>query len=372
MSITKPILTNSPQEDSLESSVRRSSGPIIGLAVLILLSIFGLMIPLPHGGRILPKLGDMVHGPLFAGIMISVVIAWNYMRPPITVIQSVTRLITAAFLVFSFGVITEVAQGLTGRSTSLHDLVADSCGIVAGCCLLIAGNSGRFLSSWRKSITLFLVATVSIAISWIGAIASINDVIAMNREFPLLASFERRAELERWHFANCHARRVRRDATTGKDTATDGDWMLEVSYQPGGNSSATMYEMKNDWSLGNVLVVDAFALKDPTLLRDTVEVAVQIIDADHGVRFQDICRKVFVLELGKTTRLRFPKEEWITNKGRPLNVKRILYFDLQFASVPATATVRYDAIRLLSDKDSNTNNLASELSNDLAAELQVE
>ena len=335
------------------------------------------MIPLPHGGRILPKLGDMVHGPLFAGITISIVIAWNYLHPPIALIQSVTRLLVAAFLVFSFGVVTEVAQGLTGRSTSLHDLVADSCGIVAACCLLIAANSGRFVSSWRRSISLLFLAVVSIAVSWIGAIASINDAIAMNREFPLLASFERGAELERWHFANCHARRVRSNAIAGNVTATDGDWndgdwnngdwndgdwALEVSYQPVSSSSATMYEMKNDWSQSNGIVVDAFAMKDPTLLSNTVEIAVQIIDGRHGEQFQDICRKVFVLELGKMTRLRFPKEEWITTKGRPIDPKDVRYFDLQFASVPANATVRYDAVRLLMEQNATDDEIGSELS----------
>ncbi|KAA1259634.1 hypothetical protein LF1_21690 [Rubripirellula obstinata] len=347
--------TENPPEPLGRSKVR----PILGLAALLLLSVVGLMIPLPDGGRILPRVGDMAHAPLFAGITVGLIMVWNYLRPPIAWNQFLVRLCFASAIAFAFGGLTEVAQGLTGRTASLHDLAADSWGIVAACCFLIASGSGGFVPLKKWSVVLLLLAAGSIILSWLAPLATINDALAMKKEFPLLASFERKAELERWHFANCYARRVHRDATNKNFSATDGDWALEVSYQSGTQTSATLYEMQNNWSDRDGIVIDAFALNDPTLLSGTIKVAVQIIDAHHGEKFQDVCRKVFLLELGKQTELRIPREQWITTLGRPLDLTAIRFLDLQLASRPANAKVRFDNVRLYSNRGEKSDRLTA-------------
>jgi hypothetical protein len=347
-------------EASTETCDRKNAKPILGLSALLLISIAGLMLPLPGGGRILPKLGDMAHAPLFAGITIGLVLFWHSLRPLLRWRPLLGRLLLASITVFVFGALTEIAQSLTGRTGSLHDLAADSWGIFAAVCLLVARGTKSSAPPKKWSMLLLVIAVGSIAFSWIVPVHSILDAVAMKREFPLLGSFERNAELERWHFANCDARRVHRNEFDS-DAVTDGDWALEVSYQPGSHTSATLYELQKDWAQSDGIKIDAFASKQAPpakhapLASGKVEVAVQIIDAHHDDEFQDICRKVFVVELGKPSSLKFPKEQWNTLRGRPLDRKAIRYLDLQLASRPANVTVRYDNIRLYSIKELATN-----------------
>jgi hypothetical protein len=336
----KQVTAQSASTDSAQSEVCRGAAPFAWLAGLILISVGGLLIPLPDGGRILPKIGDLVHSPLFAGITLAMLATWHSLSPPGRIHQVTARIVGIAILTMGFGGLTELAQGAIGRSASFHDLVADSCGVIAACCFFAAWTLRGFRSlSIQSALILSLVGFAAIAYSWISPLASIHDAIAMKHEFPLLGSFERGAELERWHFANCDGRRVHQ-------SATDGDWALEVSYQMGEHSSATLYEMQANWSHSDCLAIDAFVSKDPTATNDSIELAVQIIDAHHDDDFQDICRTVFSLKRGTTAQLRIPSEKWITTQGRSLDHTQIRYLDLQLASRPTT-TIRFDSVRLI-------------------------
>ena len=307
---------------------------------LVSLATVGLLMPIPRMGRATPALGDMVHAPMFAGLTLAMLCFWQLASPTKTFLTGVVRSLIVAIAILSFGAFTEYVQGVSGRTASLHDLVADGLGIIAALGLVAVWMMRRL--GWLSRMTMVLGCTAAltpIAFSWVGPLATLNDITAMYREFPLLSSFERKAELERWFFAKCSSIRVKEDVT-------EGDWALEINYDAGEHPTATLYEIQEDWSKADRLVLDATLVGRQLPDDESVTLAVQIIDAHHDDDFGDICRKEFTLDPAGTTRVSLPKDQWITSTGRPLDQSNIKFLDLQLVRPKVNQRVRVDGIRL--------------------------
>lgn len=353
---------NQPPDPAIDPT-RSAYRPIAPLGILVLLCVGSLMIPLPKGGRVLPSLGDMAHAPMFALVTMLGLLTWFHLRPTERIDKWSIRVASVSALMFAFGVVTEIVQGAIGRSASVHDVVADCGGIAAAICFFVAWKTRRSKTTTTLAVVFWIgLGLVFIAATWRRPLASIHDSIALRQEFPLLGSFERHAELERWHFEKCSAKRIpmptrspesnQSSSATAGDRSPSGNWALRVDYparlrSSDNASSATLYEMNSDWTQYQALTLEALVLQPSSESETPIELAIQIIDADHGKDFRDICRTVFTLIPGQPTRLTIPKEKWMTNSGRSLDLKRIRYLDLQFASPGQSASIRFDAIRLL-------------------------
>ena len=353
---------NQPPDAAIDPT--RSSYRLIALlGILMTLCVGGLMIPLPEGGRVFPSLGDMAHAPMFATITLLVLFTWFHLRPTEQLDTTSIRVASVSASMFAFGVVTEIVQGAIGRSASVHDVVADCGGIAAAICFFVAWQTRRWESTKTVAVIFWIgLGLASILATWRRPLASIHDSIALRQEFPLLGSFERHAELERWHFEKCTAERIlvpSRSLTinpSSSEIAGDGfprgNWALRVDYparlpSTGNASSATLYEMNSDWTQYQSLTLEALVLHPSNQSENPIDLAIQIIDEDHGKDFQDICRTVFTLNPGQPAQLTIPKGKWFTKSGRSLDLKRIRYLDLQFASLGQSASIRFDAIRLL-------------------------
>ncbi|MDA8743198.1 hypothetical protein N9N28_01080 [Rubripirellula amarantea] len=307
--------------------------------VVIGLTTIALLVPMPRGGRMLPAIGDMVHAPLFSALTLFAFACVHQIYPAKSFRIWVIRSLIIAALFVVVGVGSEYMQGYFGRSKSLHDAVADSMGISASLGLLVIWGLRKWRLISRTSASLFLgVSMLPFAVAWWGPTATLADAYAMPREFPMLSSFERPAELERWHFAKCRGKRVRSNVTSG-------NYALEVAYQVHEHPTATMYEMVRDWSQMDSLRIDATLA--PSFQGEFAELAVQIIDARHGSVFRDVHRQIFQLQPGKTLPIEIKCDQMQGPTGRKIDLSSVVYLDLQLVRPDSPTIVRFDSIRLV-------------------------
>ena len=167
------------------------------LAAGLLITV-GLAVPFPLRGRIWSSVFNLAHAPAFwfvvvliAGVLHPEAIGLPSRFKPV---QRLTcrRLITICFLGMLLGVAGEAVQKVVGRSASLGDVAANTCGITAGG-LWVAGY---LLPRWM--IVCRLATPVILIAASYDPVMEINEAMCQQSEFPLIASFERRRELKAW------------------------------------------------------------------------------------------------------------------------------------------------------------------------------
>lgn len=225
--------------------------PVRNLLLILLLAMTALAVPLPRIGRIAESVADLGHPPTFAVLTAGVLailrgrIASRWSRGAI-----------AAVLVAAFGLVSEITQGWLGRNASIHDLLADLCGIGAALSLWGASAAG---TPW------------SVAARRLGAVGFLSagffqpctvflDELLAKNELPVLASFEHPWQVSRWFFHGSTAERTHLHATAG-------NYALRVVLRPGEwlGPSLTMSGGCRDWSKYDRLELDIFVGEDQPL-----------------------------------------------------------------------------------------------------------
>ncbi len=281
----------------------------------------------------------MVHGPLFALLTIVLIHFANRWRTVYAVRFSLPRAIFVGLLLFGFGVAMEFAQAISGRSSSIVDAISNGLGIISGGCLSYA-NARRLQSPGDRRTARLLqgFAGFLIAIVWWSPVLTVRDVIAMKRDFPLLASFESPAELERWYFNDSIA-------TRSALNSTHGDHSLKVTFGTSDHPSATMIDFPHDWTGVESIEVDVTL--DSSHPETTAEIWFNVIDADSSDDYRDTARKGFTLHRDKTSRLVVSREELSPPAvARDLKLDQIRFVELQVLKPPVPITIRFDFLRL--------------------------
>jgi hypothetical protein len=213
-----------------------------------------LLFPFSQTGRHWSELFNLAHAPSFclaflfgAAILDPASIGLPESWPRI-LCMGVVRLLILASVLLVLGASCEVLQQFVGRSTSLSDVLANGCGLIAGmfwCLSRLAFDKTRRLAASLMTVCLLLIP------SWYPAL-ELLECRKQNLEFPLLASFERPRELNAWH---AH------ESTIEQSTAwhCDGSASMQVNGLAGTkHPGANFLGLVSDWHQFAALELDVF------------------------------------------------------------------------------------------------------------------
>ncbi len=126
---------------------------------LSLLAIAALLVPTPFVGRPWNAAGNFTHAPLFALILlVPLLVLGRQFKETDTAKSIIVRTFIVALCVFLFGVIVELLQSVSGRSPSVHDIIANGWGIIAGLLFYAALVLWRYPNSTFSVIVLIGLA----------------------------------------------------------------------------------------------------------------------------------------------------------------------------------------------------------------------
>jgi VanZ family protein len=224
-------------------------------------SVFMLLMPLPLRERLWARSADLLHIPAF-GIL-------NFLFLLIVRQHSASRLaipILVTLFTISLSGLIELIQGFLSRSSSLSDLLRNSLGATAS--LLIF----KMLECWKSDNKrprqfYFAGALAVIAIAAVQPIASIIDVYRQKSQFPVLANFASRSEMERWYVSSANVNR------------RPIDWLgrsrgLLVEYLPGDFPAIQLQQLQRDWSQYQTLVTELTHLADSPAESITIQLRI--------------------------------------------------------------------------------------------------
>ncbi len=282
------------------------------LAVALILLGLGLLF-LPGverpADRLAVYLRDLLHVVLFAALALLMLVAWPRRRGSFRVAAAVVAVCTA----LAAG--AELLQPLTGRDRELGDALLG----VAGCLIAVCwhGAAGRV----SRGVRVALVAAGMIVLSAVllPAWVIVDDRMDAHRDFPVLASFESRAELGRWTANGCRIGRALRHATEGRFSLD-----LEV-VDPGEYPGVFLVDMPRDWSRFQQLCADLYL--DGSEPRD---VWLRIDDRDnpsYAERFQTM----FHLLPGSNRVCLLRRHYGVATGGRPLDLDGVTACGVFFA-----------------------------------------
>jgi len=234
-----------------------------------------LLMPVPIITRQGAALMDLAHAPLFG----LVTLVAFFQLPP--VLRSVPSAIVIGIVMTLASGLIELAQELTGRSSSWSDLWANVLGVTAALCLGLARES----ASTRRRGLLAASAVAALVVASVPGSVQLWDARRQKRDVPMIASFEDRLELSRWRFLSA-------DGQLTPEHVTAGRLSLRIDLHAGKSPGVFMLWPPNDWrevhrgagnaSTGNsapaaALVFDVWLSEGPPL-----DVVVKIVDLYHN------------------------------------------------------------------------------------------
>ncbi|MEJ7638627.1 MAG: VanZ family protein [Singulisphaera sp.] len=286
----------------------------------------GMFVPMPGGWREIGALSDLAHAPIFGFLTLIILRGLRSRRPG----SSLRSSLVAWAMAVALGVAIEILQGLTGRSASWHDVLADASG---GGAFLIWASTPRAASRGVR-IGLYSAAVILIAVPSTPPLLLLTDVAMQVRDGPRLASFEGPLELSRWEF---------QDSRHSRSTshATEGRWSLRLDMGRGDFPGATLEWPVRDWTGYHDLQFDTYLEPGSGL-----DLVVKIEDAYYDGRYGDRYLRTVPLTPGPNrTRIALSEVERVPD-GRRLDLGRIRR--LQFFTVGPSGprTLFFDGIRL--------------------------
>jgi len=330
-----PDLPSSIESETEQAPRTLGWWPLLGFAIVL-----GMMlIPIPFKGRAAAAISDLAHAPLFACVTIALLFFWYRWQPLDQFDRDWTkRFVLVGVWVFLVGVAIEFAQMVTGRSAAIHDAIANGLGIMAAIAVSFALLNWRYRGDqgWL-SVLAVGVAIVTFGSALVMPVRIGLDILAVQRAFPLIASFESKMELTRWYFDHCHG-----ESTDQNVTHRDHAMRILVERAP--HPAATLIETVSDWSDVATLELDVtLAQSYPA----EMEMIVKLIDEDHANYDTDTAQKTFRLKPGETTHLVFTREEMVNGpEQRPLDMTRIKLVSLLMNTPKVESYVDIDHVRV--------------------------
>jgi len=288
-----------------------------------------LLVPLPehHGDRWMVYLQDFAHFVLFALAVFLLVFL-----PGEASAFSLRRavLIVAAALVV--GLLAEFVQPFVGRTAGGRDVLLGVTGGVAAVCVCAAlSRRARIVRVVCGASALALASAAVLPLILISC-----DRHAALRAFPLLASFESRAEIGRWSVNGCRISRTR-------ERATHGSWTLKIEVMnPDNYPGIFLADSVLDLSRMRRLCFDAY-VPGPTALKIWLRIDDRM-DPVYVERFQDF-RTLFP---GTNTLCVERAIAESTPSGRSLDLGRVHSWGLFFDQAKPGDILYIDNVRVLS------------------------
>ncbi len=317
-------------ETETESGNPRTKFAFVVLSGCIIAS---LVVPIPIHGRASEAIGDLFHAPLFGSIAAVVLLLLRRRFDRQIPVQTV---ITAVSLVFTFGVLIELVQSVSGRSPNLHDVVSNTLGILTAVLVYYAYSLHR--STPKLSMLLVLAGIGLIWVAWRQPIKQIMDVVKADQEFPVLAAFDSSEEFDRFYFRQCQPRLSVTDVTSGR-------YSMEMNFSVQPYPGARLQQFNPDWSQIESLEMDMTL--GETYSEKNLAMMIQVLDRKSDNRNTSCFWRTIELKPGEPQHIKFSREELASGpSGRKLELKAIKAVDWIAIEPAANATVRIDTIEL--------------------------
>lgn len=265
------MAVSSPAAEHQQTESRSIAGRMVVLAVVAICTLVGLVFPFPVDGRLWNELFDLAHAPAFCGLLLIVA---GFIDPSSIGLSSqafrIRYIRSGELMVLSgaclmLGFLGEFLQAFVGRSPSAKDLVANAAGVSSGVFWIVSRRHRG------KPKALFVVAAVlTLGLAIVSPVLGIRAAVQQRREFPLLASFERRNELQIWETVNARISRT-------SQMVSNGQCALLLEVFPGDFSGAVMTWPVQDWHGYELLSCDVRSLMDAPVM-----LTFKIYDEQHA------------------------------------------------------------------------------------------
>jgi len=279
--------------------------------------------------RIIDEILDYGHLPLFG--VVSLVILWilNHGKWPCTTTK---RYLQAGIIMIFLSVLTECIQMLLpNRYFQLGDILNDTIGAAVFLWLAYSFLNDlpgltKVLSRWAV-ILLMMLPAIPIFVAAI-------DTWNMERNFPVLNSFESYLEMSRW---------TQKESMIRRSTlhASEGGYSLEAALLPGSYPGISMDYLANDWRGYEGMSFDVF-LEGPSPLSITV----RINDRAHNNEFADRFNKRHQIFPGWNHISINLDDVRSAPKGRMMNMAEITNFSIFTYRLKEHRTIFFDNFRL--------------------------
>jgi hypothetical protein len=168
--------------------------------------------------------------------------------------------------------------------------------------------------------------------------AAILDVYRQSKQFPQLAAFQSRAELQRWHVGSATVRRARSDWH-------DGASSLRVRFIPAQWPAIQLQQLQRDWTGYETLVADLYHRDDSESA--TVTVQIRIADPSYRDEPDSSVYDSIQLKRGQIARWRVALRRAEPSADTPpLDLRSIQFVELMAVQLKSPATVEIGPIRL--------------------------
>ena len=158
---------------------RRLSSAAFPILGVLLVAMFGLLIPIPFSSQMTYAIGDLAHAPFFGLVFLIIHALVDRYRPiPAGLLpQRAMRTLQVAIGLLIFGTLMEWLQTSMGRQAAVHDAIANGLGILAAACWYWAMKIKRYQPSARwTSRGLLLAAGFLLAIAWWRPVMLLREV----------------------------------------------------------------------------------------------------------------------------------------------------------------------------------------------------
>lgn len=155
----------------------------------------------------------------------------------------VENYVKSLFIGAAFAVLSEWLQQFVGRELEFHDILLNLAGILIlhGACYLWANRKNLSEVSASFKVIFFVGSVALIFVIFSDLIITIQRIFYLQRQLPLITSFEEDWELFRWEAnINSHAQIV-------PDTSQSGQHFLKVTCKSGNFPGITLEYPPQDW-----------------------------------------------------------------------------------------------------------------------------
>ena len=312
---------------------------MVWFALLAAIACIGLLMPMPVSGRWAEAFGDLFHAPLFG--LLAFVSIWLLCRwyPTTSGKRLVARASFVAIIWVAAGIGIEWIQQQIGRSASWHDVYSNTLGILAAtgwfAALILKHQHPK---RWIAMRSLQASCVVLFIFAWWAPAKTLWDSFAAQRQFPLLSSFEKSVESERWYCHEC-------TSAISNQFATDGMHSLRVEFPKHPHPSVTLSGFPPDWSSARSLELD---VKLDSHSSEPLEVWINVMDVHFANYDSDVFRMPLTIHPGLPRHVSIPIEKIAAGPvERDLDIKKIHFVGVQSFEVDVPVTVFIDRVRLM-------------------------
>jgi len=293
-----------------------------------------LLAPMPVGSRFWDRFFDLLHIPAFATInLLALMVASHHWASRWRVPIAITTVVILA------GGAVEVLQGMLQRKASLHDFFANAMGAIAALMLFqVVRLRKESTIGGGKAVAMIAVAATCVAMAMAEPVAALVDIYRQREQFPLLATFQSRSELQRWYVGSATLSRAKSDWH-------DGDRSLRVRFIPAEWPAIALQHLQRDWTGYDTLVADLHHREDSESA--TVTIQMRIADANYRAPPDSSVTESIELKRGEVVRWRVDlRGSGRSANPRPLDLGAIRYVELMAVQLESPATVEFGPIAL--------------------------